>query len=86
MNWTIVYPIDDKSLLPGLTREDHKSSDVEVYLQIKWFDDVYSTSVIQRTSYTYDEIVINAKFVTMYNECEEGKTTILELEKLSNYH
>ena len=49
------------------------------------FDDVYSTTVIQRTSYTYDEIVFDAKFVTMYHESEDGKTTILELDKLSSY-
>ena len=85
MNWTVVHPIDDKSPLLGLTEEDYQSSDVEVYVQIKGFDDVYSTVVIQRTSYTYDEIVFNAKFVTMYRESEDGKTTILELDKLSTY-
>ena len=52
---------------------------------VKGFDDVYSTTVIQRTSYTYDEIVFDAKFVTMYHESEDGKTTILELDKLSSY-
>jgi inward rectifier potassium channel len=85
MNWTVVHPIDEKSPLLGLAQEDYKSSDVEVYVQIKGFDDVYSTTVIQRTSYTYDEIIFNAKFVTMYRESEDGKTTILELDKLSSY-
>jgi len=86
MNWTVVHPIDEKSPLLGLTEEDYKSSDVEVYVNIKGFDDVYSTVVIQRTSYTYDEIIFNAKFVTMYHESEDGKTTILELDKLSEYN
>ncbi|MEP7372500.1 MAG: ion channel [Chitinophagaceae bacterium] len=86
MNWTVVHPIDEKSPLLGLTEEDYKSSDVEVYVNIKGFDDVYSTVVIQRTSYTYDEIIFNAKFVTMYRESEDGKTTILELDKLSRYN
>jgi inward rectifier potassium channel len=85
MNWTVVHPIDEKSPLLGLTEEDYKSSDVEVYVNIKGFDDVYSTVVIQRTSYTYEEIIFNAKFVTMYRESEDGKTTILELDKLSKY-
>jgi inward rectifier potassium channel len=86
MNWTIVHPIDEKSPLLGLTEEDYRSSDVEVYVNIKGFDDVYSTTVIQRTSYTYDEIIFNAKFVTMYRESDDGKTTILELDKLSKYN
>ena len=85
MNWTVVHPIDEKSPLLGLVQEDYRTSDVEVYVQIKGFDDVYSTNVIQRTSYTYDEIIFNAKFVTMYRESEDGRTTILELDKLSSY-
>ena len=85
MNWTVVHPIDDNSPLLGLLEEDYKSSDVEVYVQIIGYDDVYSTTVIQRTSYTYDEIIFNAKFEIMYHESEDGKTTILELDKLSSY-
>ena len=51
MNWTVVHPIDENSPLLGLAPEDYKSSDVEVYVQVKGFDDVYSANVIQRTSY-----------------------------------
>lgn len=85
MNWTVVHPIDENSPLLGLTAEDYKSSDVEVYVQVKGYDDVYSTIVIQRTSYIYDEIKFNAKFETMYHESEDGRTTIVELDKLSSY-
>lgn len=85
MNWTVVHPIDDKSPLFGLSWEDYKTVDVEVYVLVKGYDDVYSTTVIQRSSYTYDEIIFNAKFVTMYRESQDGKTTILELDKLSSY-
>jgi inward rectifier potassium channel len=85
MNWTVVHPIDEKSPLLGLSPDDYISADVEVYVQIKGYDDVYSTIVIQRTSYTYEEIKFNKKFVTMYHESEDGKTTILELNKLSSY-
>jgi inward rectifier potassium channel len=85
MNWTVVHPVDENSPLLGLSPEDYKSSDVEVYVQIKGYDDVYSTLVIQRTSYVYDEIRFNAKFVSMFHESEDGKTTIVELDKLSAY-
>jgi len=86
MNWTVVHPIDDNSPLLGLSEEDYRSADVEVYVQVRGFDDVYATTVIQRTSYTYDEIIFNARFSTMYHESEDGKTTILELDKLSSYY
>jgi len=56
-----------------------------VYVMVRGYDDVYSNTVIRRTSYVYDEIVFDAKFVTMYHESEDGKTTIVELDKLSAY-
>jgi inward rectifier potassium channel len=85
MNWTVVHPIDENSPLLGLSHEDYKASDVEIYVQVKGYDDVYSVTVIQRTSYIHDEIKFNAKFVPMFHESEDGKTTIVELDKLSKY-
>jgi inward rectifier potassium channel len=85
MNWTVVHPIDDKSPFLGFTPEDMIASDVELYVLIRGFDDVYSNFVQQRTSYTYQEIKFNGKFVPMYRESQDGKTTILELHKLNSY-
>jgi inward rectifier potassium channel len=85
MNWTVVHPIDDKSPFLGFTPEDMVASDVELYVLIRGFDDVYSNFVQQRTSYTYQEIKFNGKFVPMYRESEDGRTTILELHKLNAY-
>lgn len=85
MNWTVVHPIDEKSPLMGLNAEDFKSCDVEVYVLVRGYDDVYSTTVISRTSYVYDEIRFNAKFIPMFHESEDGKTTIVELNKLSHH-
>lgn len=85
MNWTVVHPIDDKSPFLGFTKEDMEASDVELYVLIRGFDDVYSNVVQQRTSYTYDEIIFNGKFVPMYRESLDGRTTILELHKLNAY-
>ena len=85
MNWTVVHPIDENSPFAGLTTEDLKASDVEVYVLVRGFDDVYSTVVLQRTSYTFDEIHFNRKFKPMYRESADGKTTILELHKLNEH-
>src|SRR6476620_2437148 len=85
MNFTVVHPIDDNSPLSGFTYEDMKAADVEIYVLVRAFDDVYSENVLQRTSYTYDEIIFNAKFVPMYRESEDRNTTILELHKLNEY-
>jgi inward rectifier potassium channel len=83
MNWTVVHPIDDNSPLKGLTEEDYKTGDVEVYVLVRGFDDVFSNVVLQRTSYTFEEIRFDKKFVPMYHESEDGRTTIVELHKLS---
>jgi len=85
MNWTVVHPLDDSSPLQGFNEEDMKVADVELYVSIRAFDDVYSNVVQQRTSYTYDEIIFNRKFIPMYRESDDGRTTILELHKLNEF-
>ncbi len=85
MNWTVVHPIDDSSPFMGFSFEDMKTADVELYVLVRGFDDVYSNMVLQRTSYTFDEIKFNKKFIAMYRESDDGKTTILELHKLNEY-
>ena len=84
MNWTVVHPIDENSPLNGLTAADIEAADVELYVLITAFDEVYSSSVLQRTSYTYKEMKFDAKFIPMYRESEDGKTTILEMHKLDH--
>lgn len=85
MNWTVVHPMDENSPLRDFTYRDMAAADVEIYVLIRGFDDVYSNFVQQRTSYTYQEIKFDGKFVPMYRESEDGKTTILELHKLNEY-
>lgn len=85
MNWTVVHPIDENSPLLGLTEEDMQQADVELYVMLRGFNDVYSNYVAQRTSYTYDEIKHGRKFVPMYRESHNGKTTILELQHLHKH-
>jgi inward rectifier potassium channel len=83
MNWTVVHPIDDESPLIGLTQDDLASTDMEMYVLVRGFNDVYGNTVLQRTSYTYHEIQFNRKFIHMYHETENG--TVLELHKLSRH-
>ncbi len=85
MNWTVVHPIDENSPLAGFNFDDMKSADVELYVLVRAFDDVYSAMVLQRTSYTYEEIKFNKKFIPMYRESNDGKTTIVELHKLNEH-
>lgn len=85
MNWTVVHPIDETSPFLNFKEEDFHRSDLELYVQVSGFDPIYSNTVMQRTSYTFNEIVWGARFLPMYHESEQGDTTILELNKLNHY-
>ncbi len=85
MNLTVVHPIDEQSPVYGFTYDDMKAADAEVYVLIKAFDDVFSSTVLQRTSYRYNEMVFNAKFDRMFYESKDGQKTIMELNKLNDY-
>ncbi len=85
MNWTVVHPLTADSPFFGYSWEDMKKADLEMYVSVRAFDDVYSNIVQQRTSYTYNEILFDRKFVQMYRESDDGKTTIVELQKLDQH-
>ena len=85
MNWTVVHPINDDSPLYGFTEEDLRATDAEVYVLVRGFDDVFSNTVLQRTSYRFNEIIFNAKFEKMFYETPDDTTTIVEINKLHNY-
>jgi len=85
MNWTVVHPLTTESPLYDYTYEDMKKADLEIYVSVRAFDDVYSNVVQQRTSYTYEEILFGRKFIQMYRESDDGKTTIVELQKLHEH-
>ncbi len=85
MNWTVVHPINEESPLYGFTKEDLTATDAEVYVLVRGFDDIFSNTVLQRTSYRFNEIFFDAKFETMYYESNDDTTTIVEINKLHNY-
>ncbi len=57
MNWTVVHPLNSESPLFEYSSEDMKTADLEIYVSVRGFDDVYSNIVQQRTSYTFSEIL-----------------------------
>ncbi len=85
MSWTVVHPIIESSPFYGLTETDMQTADVELYVMLRGFDDVFSNFVQQRTSYTYQEILFHKKFIPMFRESDDGQATILELHKLNMY-
>jgi inward rectifier potassium channel len=83
LSWTIVHPIDEESPLYNLTQTDFEEIDLQFLFFIKAFDESYSQTVHTRLGYTNKEISWNKKFVPMYKRSNDGSTTLLQLELLS---
>ncbi len=82
LSWTIVHPINDDSPLANLSKEQLLDSKLEVILNIKAFDDHFSNTVQQRTSFTYKQLIYGARFQPMFGRAGDGEYTLLELDKI----
>lgn len=85
LSWTLVHPIDEESPLFNLNQSDYKNTIGEILVYIKTFDDMYSSTVAKRTSYTFNEVVYGAKFSPMYSKNESNTKTVLHLESLNSF-
>nr|WP_315031771.1 ion channel [uncultured Chryseobacterium sp.] len=85
LNWTVVHKIDENSPFYGFSEDDFKNTDIELIVQVRAFDEVFSNTVVQRSSYVSREIVYGAKFVPMYYPDKENRSTILNLDKINEY-
>jgi Inward rectifier potassium channel C-terminal domain/Ion channel len=83
LSWTIVHPIDEKSPLFGMSIADLFTSNAEIMVFVEAFDDLFSNTVLARTSYIGAEIIRGAKFGPMYHQSGTGDKTVLELDKLN---
>ena len=83
LSWTLVHPITENSPLYNLAKEDYANIDGEFLVFLKVFDDMFSTTVVKRASYSFDEIVFGAKFLPMFSRSENQNKTILHIDKLN---
>jgi inward rectifier potassium channel len=66
LTWTVVHPIDQESILYGVSPESLHDSSLEVLVLLKAFDETFSTIVQTRTSYAFDDIVWGARFANAF--------------------
>jgi inward rectifier potassium channel len=85
LSWTLVHPVNENSPFYKFSLEDFTNTRGEVIVYIKAFDDMFSNTVIARSSYTFKEIVHGAKFAMMYYRNEKNNKTVLDLSKLDAY-
>jgi len=58
---------------------------MEILVFVKAFDEVFSNTVMSRTSYIADEIIWGGKFKVMYYPSEDKTKTVLDLDMLNAY-
>ncbi len=85
LSWTIVHPITEESPLYNFTAEDYQHMNGEILVFVKAFDDMFSNIVLAKSSYTFKEVVVGARFVPMYHRSDDGTRTILHLDKLNTF-
>jgi len=83
LSWTIVHPINENSPFYKFSQEDFINAKGEIIVYVKAFDDMFSNIVTARTSYTFNELVVGAKFVMMYYRSNSSNKTMLDLQKLN---
>lgn len=85
LNWTIVHKIDENSPFFGFSADDFKNTNIEIIVHVRAFDEVFSNTVVQRSSYVSREIIYGAKFVPMYYPDNDKDSTVLDLDKINDY-
>jgi inward rectifier potassium channel len=85
LSWTIVHPINEKSPFYGLGADDITKANIEVFVYVKAFDEVFSNTVVGRFSYISKEIIWGAKFRIMYQPSADKRKTVLDLAKLNEF-
>ncbi|HEX8514685.1 MAG TPA: ion channel [Bacteroidia bacterium] len=84
MTWTINHPIDENSPLHGMSEQDMKDADMEFLISLSGFDDTFSQNVSARSSYTHEELIFGAKWISVFSQDSNGHTS-QDLRKISEY-
>lgn len=73
LTWTVVHPIAENSPLRGESAESLRASQAEFLVLLSGFDESFSATVHQRTSYLSDEVIYGARFASAFmgNAAEE---------------
>lgn len=85
ISWTCVHEMNEESPFWQMTEQEMLETGVELMVTVKGFDDHFSNTVQQRTSYSWQELVYGAKFDIMYERSESGGYTEVMLDKVNAY-
>ena len=80
--WTVVHSIDGTSPLARLSRQQLEQDDAEFLVVLSAVDRTSGETVYERTSYRYDEIVWDSRFVPLYDETARDATLAIDVSRL----
>jgi inward rectifier potassium channel len=83
-SWTINHIIDEESPLYGMSYEDMKEKEIEVFVTLRGFDETFSQIVYSRMSFTAADVVYGAKFQRPFYIDETGKL-VMDIRKVGSY-
>jgi inward rectifier potassium channel len=72
LSWTIVHCIDNDSPLAGETDDTLRAKYAEVLILLSGTDETFSQQVFSASSYRFDEIRWNSRFVSISEEMLDG--------------
>lgn len=73
-----------RAFCTGRTPDEIKKLDIEVYVLLKGFDDVFSQTIYSRHSYMHTEFLYGAKFRKPWVINEQGRI-VMDLTKVGDY-
>ncbi len=83
-SWTLVHAVGADSPLQGWTNEDVVKKEVEIFILLKAFDEVFSQTVYYKHSFVGKQFVWGGKFKKPFYVNAEGRT-VLDLRVLGEY-
>jgi inward rectifier potassium channel len=81
LHWTIVHPITADSPLAGMTPESLRESEAEFLIHVTAHEETFSTRVISRASYLYNEVQWDVKWASMFTSAPDDVIAI-DVERL----
>lgn len=84
ISWILNHPIDEESVLYGRSVEEIKKMDLEIYVLLKGFDDVFSQTIYNRHSYLVEDFIYGAKFRKPWLINDQGRI-VMDLTKVGDY-
>jgi inward rectifier potassium channel len=85
ISWTLVHQINEESPFFNFSENDFKNTKGEIIVYVKAFDEMFSSQVSIRSSYSFSEFIYGAKFQLMYHTSVDNQKTILELDKINSF-